>query len=65
VSGQQRLLDSAEQPKRGPIIVETLWWPRHAVGLAGHARRSIDEWRDDLMAQGVKAGDLVEFIPKT
>jgi hypothetical protein len=46
---------------RGPIVLETLWWPKHPLGYACGARHSPEEWREDLQRQGVRAGDFVEF----
>jgi hypothetical protein len=46
---------------RGPIVLETLWWPKHPIGYLCGARRDADDWRDDLQKQGVRAGDYVEF----
>jgi hypothetical protein len=47
---------------RGPIVLETLWWPKHPIGYVGGARRSPADWREDLQNRaGVKAGDFVEF----
>jgi hypothetical protein len=46
---------------RGPIVLETLWWPKHPMGYACGARRAAEDWREDLQRQGVRAGGFVEF----
>jgi hypothetical protein len=46
---------------RGPIVLETLWWPKNPLGYACGARRSAEEWREDLQRAGVRAGEFVEF----
>jgi hypothetical protein len=47
---------------RGPIVIETIWWPREQLSLGLVGRASPDQWRDDLREHGVRAGDVVEFV---
>lgn len=58
---QPRLSKPAERRPTGPAILETYWWPRHAVACAAHARHKQDEWIEELRGAGVKPGDVLDF----
>src|ERR1700694_3925560 len=49
---------------RGPIILETIWWPSDVIkrGLGLTGRPSPEAWREDLRSTAVRARDIVDFI---
>ncbi len=44
-----------------PDIIESLCWPRHAIGVVFGGRPTPDDWIDDLREHGVKLSEVVSF----